>query len=72
MDEERLERLQIIQHQLDEVDRHLAAKLLKQAEIEDQRHLQQEIDTLQERVARTKSKMAQAANNLQPNEVKKY
>lgn len=66
-DEERLETLQIIQHQLAEVDDGLAVKLLRQAEITDEHHLEQEIQNIQDRVSRTRQKMAAAAVN--PNEV---
>ena len=67
-DEERLETLQIIQNQLAEVDDALAVKLLRQAEIADERHLEQEIQTLQDRIGRTRQKMTggtTAASNAQ-------
>ncbi|XP_032792319.2 actin-related protein 5 [Daphnia magna] len=64
LDEERLETLQIIQHQLAEVDDALAVKLLRQAEITDEHHLEQEIQNIQDRVSRTRQKMAAAAANL--------
>lgn len=62
-----METLQIIQHQLGEVDDALAVKLLRQVEITDENHLEQEIQNLQDRVARTRQKMAAAA--AIPNEV---
>ena len=67
-DEERLETLQIIQHQLAEVDDALAVKLLRQAEITDEHHLEQEIQTLQDRITKTKQKMSSLAAGT-PNEV---
>ena len=57
-DEERLETLQIIQNQLAEVDETLAGRLLRQVEISDERHLEQEIQVLQDRITRTRQKMA--------------
>jgi len=60
-DEEQLEKLQIIQHQMGEVDHHLAAKLLKQAGMEDEHQLDQEIQLLQDRVTKTRQKMAASA-----------
>lgn len=57
-DEERLETLQIIQNQLAEVDENLAGRLLRQAEISDERHLDKEIQVLQDRISRTRQKMA--------------
>lgn len=55
--------MQIIQHQLTEVDDALAVKLLRQAEITDEPHLEQEIQNIQDRVSRTRQKMAAAAAN---------
>ena len=67
-DEERLETLQIIQNQLAEVDDGLAVKLLRQAEISDESHLEQEIQVLQDRINRTRQKMTAATSNV--NQVK--
>ena len=44
-----------------EVDRHLATRLLKQAGVEDEHQLEQEIQLLQDRVTKTRQKMAAAA-----------
>lgn len=44
------------------MDDALAVKLLKQAEITDEHHLEQEIQNLQDRITRTRQKMAAAAN----------
>lgn len=68
-DEERLETLQIIQNQLAEVDETLAGRLLRQAEINDERHLEQEIQVLQDRIARTRQKMAAGTTAGNANEV---
>lgn len=69
-DEEQLERLQIIQHQMGEVDQHLATKLLKQSGMEDEHQLDQEIQLLQDRVTKTRQKMAaSAAAAANPGEV---
>ena len=62
-----METLQIIQNQLGEVDDALAVKLLRQAEITDEHHLEQEIQNIQDRVSRTRQKMAAAVAN--PTEV---
>ena len=55
--------MQIIQNQLGEVDDALAVKLLRQAEITDEHHLEQEIQNIQDRVSRTRQKMAAAVAN---------
>ena len=53
-----------------EVDHHLASKLLKQAGIEDEQQLDQEIQLLQDRVTKTRQKMAaSAAAAANPGEV---
>lgn len=69
-DEERLETLQIIQNQLAEVDDALAVKLLRQAEISDENHLEQEIQILQERINKTRQKMA--ASSANPSQVNEF
>ena len=65
-----METLQIIQNQLAEVDETLAGRLLRQAEISDERHLEQEIQTLQDRIGRTRQKMAGITAAGNTNEVK--
>ena len=71
-DEERLETLQIIQNQLAEVDETLAGRLLRQVEISDERHLEQEIQVLQDRITRTRQKMAAGTATGNANEVTDY
>ena len=53
-----------------EVDQHLATKLLKQSGMEDEHQLDQEIQLLQDRVTKTRQKMAaSAAAAANPGEV---
>ena len=61
MDEERLETMQIIRQQLPEVDDAFAVRLMRQVDITDENHLDQEIQNLQERISKTRQKMANVA-----------
>ena len=59
-DEERLETLQIIREQLPDADDAFAAKLLKQVDINDEQQLDQEIQVIQDRITKTRQKIAAA------------
>jgi hypothetical protein len=70
LDEERLETLQIIRDQLPDVDDAFAAKLLKQVDVNDEQQLDQEIQVIQDRINKTRQKIAAAnAPTAAPNEV---
>ena len=53
-------------NQLGEVDDSLARKLLKQVDIADEQQLEQEIHLLQERITKTRQKMAAATSENAP------